>query len=188
MDIDIDIPPNLNIAQILPIAIPASMVRDGNLKKHTCGYYFQTIPVDPITKLAAIPYKEAAEIGYFKFDLLHLTLLNQFKTKQEIRDLINAEPDWTLLWNRECVSTLFQLHSHYDLLDRVKPRSVEVLADCIALIRPGKRRLLEDYIRQPSKIRPQLYRQSNEDKSAFKRSHAIAYALTIVLQLHTFAR
>jgi DNA polymerase III alpha subunit len=115
---------------------------------------------------------------------LHLTLLNNFSSKQEIRDLANKEPDWELLLNENNVAKLFQIAKHASLIKRVRPTSVIELADVIALIRPGKRQLLDDYLRNKTKVRPLLYRQGDDDKSAFKRSHAVAYALTIVLQLH----
>ena len=82
------------------------------------------------------------------------------------------------------VPKLFQLHRNYTLLSRVKPRSVQEIADCIALIRPYKKEYQEVYLLDRDKVRPLLYRQEGDDKSSFKRSHAISYALTVVLQLH----
>jgi len=183
-DIDIDFQTKFEPEQILKQAVPASMVKAGVLAKHPCGYYFQTIPVDPVTNLAAIPYEQAEEQGYFKIDFLHLSILDHFTSKQEIRELVNKQPNWNLLLDRDNVAKLFQIHKHYDVLLKVKPTSVDELSDCIALIRPGKKHLLEQYLKNKGKIRPQLYRQADDDKSAFKRSHALAYALTIVLQLH----
>lgn len=183
-DIDIDFPSSFDPTTFLPGAIPASMVKKGELSKHPCGHYLQTIPVDSITGLAAIPYNQAAEFGYFKIDFLHLSLLDNFHSKREIRDLLKIEPDWSLLTNPVVVPRLFQLHRNYALLAKVKPRSVQELADCIALIRPGKRDYLEPYLLDRDKVRPYLYRTEGDDKSSFKRSHSISYALTVVLQLH----
>lgn len=183
MDIDIDFQTTFDPTKIMDIAIPASMVKDNQLTKHPCGYYFQAIPIDKYTNFAAIPYEEAEILEYFKIDFLHLSLLDQFKSKQEIRELINKQPDWNLLLNPEHVSKLFQIHKHHTLLNTVRPKSVQELADCIALIRPGKKHLLNDYLRNKEKIRKVLYQRS-EDKYYFKRSHSISYALTIVLQLH----
>ena len=67
-------------------------------------------------------------------------------------------------------------------MKKVKPRSIETLADAIALIRPGKVNLISIYLAQPEMVRKVLYTQS--DQYSFKRSHAIAYAMVIVLQLH----
>lgn len=184
MDIDIDFPTTFNVQTVLHRAIPASMIKNGELTKHPCGYYFQTIPVDPFTNLAAIPYDKAEELGYFKIDFLHLSLLDYFKSKDEIRQLLQKQPNWNLLTDRNCVQKLFQLHRHYDLLVKIKPTSIIELADCIALIRPNKKHLIDEYLKDKQQTRYKLYRQKNDDKSSFKRSHALAYALTIVLQLH----
>ena len=184
MDIDLDFPTNFVPTDVFKQAVAASMIKNGELSKHPCGCYFQSIPVDKVTGLAAIPHSEAEELGYFKIDFLHLSLLDQFESKDEIRALLKLEPDWSLLQDEECVVQLFQLSKHYDLLRRVKPTSIIDLADCVALIRPNKRQLLNDYINNKDKVRPLLYRQGTDDKSSFKKSHAIAYASTIVLQLH----
>ena len=183
-DIDIDFRTEFDPTKIFDQAVPASMMRGEDLVKHPCGHYFQSIPVDGVTGLAAIPYEEAEILGYFKIDFLHLSTLDHFKNKSQIRELLKYEPDWSLLLNGDNVSKLFQISKHHQLMETVKPTSVQELADCIALIRPGKRQLLNQYLNDPTKTRPLLYRSSADDKSAFKRSHAIAYALTIVLQLH----
>ena len=187
-DIDIDFPTAFDPTHYLKGAIPASMVKKGELAKHPCGHYLQTIPVDVVTGLAAIPYDKAVELGYFKIDFLHLSLLDNFTSKQEIRDLLKVDPDWSLLTDPTVVPKLFQLHRNHSLLSRVKPRSVQEIADCIALIRPGKRDYLDAYLLDREKVRSYLYRQEGDDKSSFKRSHALAYALTVVLQLHLISQ
>lgn len=183
MDIDIDLQTTFDPRLLMKQAIPASMVKNGDLVKHQCGHYFQAIPVDPVTNVAAIPYEQAEELGYFKIDFLHLSLLDGFNSKSEIRQLLQKQPNWELLQDETHVSKLFHLHRHADLLQRVKPQSVQELADCLALIRPGKKQLLDQYLRNKDKVRPVLYTKA-ENGYSFKRSHAISYALTIVLQLH----
>lgn len=183
MDIDIDLRTDFDPTKYFKEARRASMVKNGALVKHPAGAYFQPIPIDSITNLAAIPYEQAEELGYFKIDFLHLSTLDYFDNKQQIRTLIKKEPDWLLLQQPSVVQKLFQVHRHANLLAEIKPTSVQVLADCIALIRPGKRHLLQAYKKAPDIVRAELYRKP-EDGYYFKRSHAIAYALTIVLQLH----
>jgi len=185
MDVDIDFPTTFDPLDYFDEAIRASMVnKDAELIKHPAGVYFQSIPQDSLTKLAAIPYKTAEELGYFKFDFLHLSLLDYFESKDEIRELIKIEPDWMLLESAVHVQKLFQLSKHYDVVSMVKPKTVQELADCIALIRPGKRFLLNAYIKDRNAVRKELYRKDEEAQYYFKKSHAISYALTIVLQLH----
>lgn len=184
MDVDIDFPTDFDPLDIFENAVRASRVQDGELKKHNAGVYFQYIPKDRQTGLAAIPYTKAHEFGYFKIDFLHLSFLNNFGSKQEIRALLKKDPDWMLLQSPDVVSKLFQIHRHFELVSRVKPTSVQDLSDCIALIRPGKRYLLDAYIKDRNAIRPELYRKPEDGRAYYKKPHATAYALTIVLQLH----
>lgn len=186
-DIDIDFPTHFDPQQHFKNAVAASMVKNNELVKHPCGQYFQHIPVDKQTGLSAIPYEEAEVLGYFKIDFLHLSLLDQFSSKTEIRQLVKKDPDWSMLLDPTVVEKLFQIHRHYDLLSKVKPQSVEELGDCIALIRPGKKHLLAPYLKNKTATRVELYRKS-DDGYYFKRSHALSYALTITLQLHLLKR
>jgi len=184
MDIDIDLQPTFNPLKYFGKITQASMVKDNELVKHPCGVYFQNIPRDKITNLSAIPYEPAEELGYFKIDFLHLSILDYFENKEQIRTLIKKDPDWSLLENENAVSKLFQIHNHFKVVNQIKPKSIQELSDTISIIRPNKRNLLNKYLQNKEKIRPLLYRQSDEDKSSFKKSHSISYALTIVLQMH----
>lgn len=185
MDIDIDTQSKFNPKDIFPNVTLASMVERGELIKHNVGVYFQNIAKDSETGLAAIPFREAEDEGYFKVDFLHLSALDHFESKDEMRSLLRIEPDWNLLQVPGVVKKLFQIHSHFDTISLIRPKSIEDLADCLAIIRPNKRRLLNEYLKNKEKIKPLLYRRPNDpDRSAFRRSHAIAYATTIVLQLH----
>ncbi|MGI0075882.1 MAG: hypothetical protein ACREAU_00570 [Nitrosopumilaceae archaeon] len=183
MDIDIDLKSSFFPEKYFPECVRASRVENQILTKHNTGVYFQTIPVDSWTNLAAIPYKEAENLGYVKIDFLHLSVLDIFESKQEIRALLKKEPNWDLLQSRENVSKLFHLHNHYDIVRQVKPKSVIEIADCLALIRPGKKHLIEAYLKDRDATRPVLYKKS-KDGYMFKKSHAVSYSLTIVLQLH----
>jgi hypothetical protein len=186
-DIDVDLPVGTDIRRLFPSAVPASRVDKDELVKHPCGHYFENIAVDHLTGLAAIPHKEAGDMGYTKIDFLHLSLLNAFETKTEFRKACRKEPDWNLLKDRAIVAQLFQIKNHYDTIQKVSPKSVQELADIVALIRPDKRHLLNDYVRNRQKIRPMLYRSLDDDKSAFRKGHSIAYSVTIVAQLNLLA-
>lgn len=181
MDIDIDVAPKFKASNVFN-AIPASIVEAGELKKHLVGLYFQKMPVDAQTGVAAIPYKEAERMGFFKIDMLNLNILNNFESKDEIRKLLKIEPDWSLLENEEIVKKLFHLSRHFQVVNQIKPTSVEELADCLAIIRPNKIRLVDKYIKNRKQARKELYVKN--DPSDLRKSHAIPYALLIVLQLH----
>jgi hypothetical protein len=185
LDIDIDLPTNFDPKKIFTSVRVASMLKGSEFVKHPCGAYFQGIAVDPITGLAAIPHKEAQDLGFFKIDFLHLSVLDDFTTKEQIRKLMKYKPDWTLLNSQEVVEKLFHIKNHFDLVNRVKPTSVQELADIMALIRPGRRQLVDQYMMNKEAVRKkQLYERQAHDEYSFKRSHAIAYAYNVVLQLH----
>lgn len=183
-DVDIDCKTDFNPLEIFSQAVRASIYRDKKLTPHPCGVYFQDVPVDPVTNLAAVPYETADQLGCFKVDFLHLKVYDHFSSKQEIDDLLKHEPDWNLLKIPSVVKQLFQVSNHFDLINQVNPRSIQELADVLALIRPQKRFMVKEYLKDPSKIRIDLYRQDSEGGYSFKKSHAIAYSLVIILQLH----
>jgi DNA polymerase III alpha subunit len=181
-DIDIDFPTKFQPNTIFPWA-RASLVKNGHLSPHPVGYYPQRVPVDPLTKLCAIPYEDAEKLGYFKVDMLHLGIYDNFKSREEIDALLKITPDWGLLLIPSEQKKLFQLANHGEVLTAVKPRSIEELADVLALIRPGKKQLVKLYLAQRDHCRRILYAK-DENGYSFKKSHAIAYAMVIVLQLH----
>lgn len=183
MDVDIDVAPSFKAEHHFPSWVRASVLRDGKLTAHPVGVYPQAMAKDPVTHLAAIPYDVAEDLGYLKVDLLHVNVYQHFKDRAEIEDLLKKEPDWSYLQVPSTWPKLFQLAKHGELLQKVKPRSVEELADCMALIRPGKKDLLGLYLKEREMCRRALYAQDDEGYQ-FKKSHSLAYSLVVVLQLH----
>lgn len=181
-DVDIDMQTSFNPAALFPWT-RASLVKNGDLAPHPCGVYPQCIPVDGVTKLAAIPYEEAELLNYTKLDFLHLSVYDHFTSKEEIDALLEVEPDWGLLLVQSEQKKLFQLSNHGDILTTVKPRSIEELADVLALIRPGKKQYAKLYAKDKAAVRRMLYAK-DENGYSFKKAHSIAYSLVIVLQLH----
>jgi DNA polymerase III alpha subunit len=187
LDIDIDITPAFKPETVFPKWVRASVLRDDSLSAHPCGVYPQAIARDPITSLAAIPYEQAEDLGFLKVDFLHLNFYGNFKTRQEIDDLLKVEPDWTLLQLPSAQKKLFQLAKHGDLLSDLKPRSLTDLADCMALIRPGKKALIPLYRKEKVACRRGLFAR-DETGYSFKLSHALAYSMVVWLQLHLIAQ
>lgn len=182
MDIDIDFPTSFNPKQFFNWT-KASIIKNDELSPHPCGYYPQNIPIDKLSGLASIPYNEAESLGYYKIDMLHLNLYEHFESNKEIEELLKIEPDWGLLTLPDVQPKLFQLANHGDVLNVIKPKSVEELADVLALIRPGKKPLVKLYRAQKESTKKILYAKDDSGYS-FKKAHAIAYAMVIVLQLH----
>ncbi len=181
MDIDIDLPTNFNPKDYFDVTL-ASMLEKKELKKHVAGVYFQNIPVDTITNLSAIPYKDAEDEGFLKIDMLHLSFLNVFKSKNEMKVLLKKPPNWDLLKDAKTVKKLFHLGNHYDLVRRVNPTSISELSDILALIRPNKLKLVDKYLKNKESVLKELYTKTSP--SDMRKSHTVPYAMIIVLQLH----
>lgn len=181
MDIDIDVSDNKLAREVLN-ATRASIVENSELKPHIVGLYFQDIPKDHLTGLAAIPYDHAEEFGYFKVDVLNLSFLENFTNKNQIRTLLKKEPNWKLLTNDNIIPKLFHLARHGEVLKRVRPKSIQEVADVLALIRPNKKHLIDKYVQNKESVRKELYKKV--DASDLRKSHAIPYAQVIALQLH----
>lgn len=185
MDIDIDTRPDFDPIEIFPEWTRASIIsKDGRNTPHNCGVYVQNVPRDPITGIAAIPYKEAENIGFFKIDFLHLHIYSYFESHEEIKQLLKIEPNWTLLKSPSTVKQLFQLGDHFQILSQLCPTSIDDVADALALIRPSKMHLIGMYMSDKKNARALLYIKEDSDAYAFKKAHAYAYAQVIVLQLH----
>jgi hypothetical protein len=178
-DIDIDFA-NRDAALVGMLSIPASMTTQGNRAKHPTGVYFQNIPVDPLDDMASLNYEEAAENGYFKIDFLNNSLYNDVRDEQHLIKLINDEPMWDLLAAPGIVEELAHIKTSFNIVNSIKPRSVEDLAVVLALMRPGKRHLLN---LPRDEINARIWK-AEDNGFIFKRAHAIAYAVSIVVQLN----
>ncbi len=179
-DIDIDVKDRDVLLKKLK-HIPASIINNGEIKKHNTGVYFTDIPTHPFTNSANIDYKEAEDRGYFKLDFLNVGVYEKVKDEKHLQDLINQEPDWSLLEHREIVEQLFHIHNHFDIVNKLKPKSVEQLAAVLAIIRPAKRNLLN--LTWPE-IHANVWVKPQDDTYYFKKSHAVGYALAICVQMN----
>ena len=130
--------------------------KDGS--KHPTGIYCQDIPFDPVTGLAECQYDQT---NYSKIDLLNLNVLKYFSSNEEIIQYLDKEPNWDLLKLPAIVSHLPQIHDHFDLIQEIEPQSVY---DLIIIL---------NKIRENSQYK-------------FKKSHALAYALNIIVLLNYF--
>lgn len=179
-DIDIDFKDRNAALALLP-HIPASMINHGVVARHNTGVYFQNIPVDHSKNVATIPYEQAEDMGYFKVDFLNNTVYENVTDAAHLDKLLAMEPAWFLLEDPDVVSMLAHVHSHFDIVNIIKPQSVEDLSVVLALIRPGKRQLL---YKNRADIDREVWLQPSDGSYYFKKSHSLAYALSIVVQLN----
>ena len=170
--------------------IPASKINSMGVFPHNVGVYFCDIPTDKITGLASIDYKNAEEdFGFFKIDLLHNTIYDKFSTRKEVEDSIDKEPNWNLLKNPLIVKELPHINNYSEMLLGLPDiTSVEELAMFIALIRPGKKYLIDDVKKNGWKSIEDKIWLKEDNGFQFKKSHSIAYALSIVSCLNTLEK
>ena len=179
-DIDIDTKNRSDLLNLIKHT-PAGIVKDDVIKKHNTGVYVTDIPKDPLQGVSSIDYTEAEDRGYFKLDILNVSIYEDVKDEDHLLKLISAEPDWSLLEHKEIVEQLFHIHNHFDIVSKLKPKSVEDLAAVLAIIRPAKRNLLNE---SWTTIRETVWEKPQDGTYFFKKSHAVGYALAIVLQLN----
>lgn len=186
-DIDIDVKSHTRKEEFGIRAIIYDEVSK-EIRVHPSGVYINDgMRIDPETGYATIDYNDA-ESGFNKVDLLTNTVYDDFKTKDEVLETLKEDPNWGLLEDRDVVRQLPHLANHYDLLQLTKPKSVMELADVLALIRPGKIHLIEAYIKDRENTRINLYRRPTNEQYWFKKSHAVAYAKTIIVKMNLINR
>lgn len=180
-DIDIDFADRNKILEIIT-HIPASIKLDNNgFKKHNTGVYCHSIPVNPLTGTASLDYKEAENRGYFKIDFLNVSMYNGIRDEEHLVKLIEMEPLWDLLQQNEFTNLLFHVNGHGKILKLMKPKSVDELAAVLAMIRPAKKHLIGlDW----TTVMTEVWKKPTTDEYYFKKSHATAYALAIVVQMN----
>lgn len=177
-DIDIDLQDREEFLKLVK-HIPA--LNSDKETKHNVGVYFQNIPYNPLNQTATFDYKEASDLGYFKVDFLNNSVYKDIKNDEHLDKLIQTEPMWELLEHKEIVDQLPHIRNHYKLVSTMKPTSIDQLAMVIALIRPAKKHLIgKDW----KMIEKEIWIKPTNDSYYFKRSHSIAYAMTIVVQLN----
>lgn len=155
---------------------------DGRVERHPTGVYFQNIPRDPVNNMSTLDHRIANDYGYFKIDFLNVNMYENIRDEEHLLHLLNSEPPWDFFQYEEITEQLFHLKGHSDLLKRYKPESVEDLAMILAIVRPAKA-----YLRNSDweKIRNEVWiKEVGEEAYQFKRSHAISYALAIVVNLN----
>jgi hypothetical protein len=161
--------------------VTAAIEDNGTFKKHNSGVYCTSIPYNPITGISTIDYKEAEDRGYFKIDFLNVGVYNGVKDEAHLILLMETEPLWDLLEQDEFTQLLFHVNGHGSILRQSKPKSIEQLAAVLAMIRPAKRYLIgKDW----TTVMTEVWTKPENDEYFFKKSHAVAYATAVVVQMN----
>lgn len=179
-DVDIDFADRDSLLSVHQ-HICARINRKDGYEKHNTGVYFQPVPANPLTNVSNIDHTETATLGYFKIDCLNNSIYKGVRDEAHLNELLNREPEWDLLNHSEIVEKLYHINQYADLVRSMQPRSVEELAMLLAVIRPGKAHLRN----QPwDKVRKDVWVKPTDDSYYFKKSHSVAFALAIVVQLN----
>ena len=180
-DVDIDMANREDFLRLVNHTPASIKHEDGTYSKHNTGVYFQTIPSFPLEGFSSIEYETAEEDGWFKVDVLNNGIYKDVRDESHLTELMNIEPLWDLLEHEEFVSQLFHISNYSNILVQYKPTSVEQLAMILAIIRPGKKQLIG---KSWNEITKQVWVKPTDGSYYFKHSHAIAYAVAIVVQMN----
>ncbi len=179
-DIDIDFTDRDSALKLFR-HIGASRVDGDRLVKHNTGVYLHEVPVKADVNLCAVPYDQAEVLGYFKLDFLNVSIYKGVRNEEHLIQLMETEPLWDLLQQDDFVNLLFHLNGHGDVLRKTCPTSVEQLSAVLAMIRPAKRYLIG---KSWTTIMKEVWTRPTTDEYYFKKSHATAYAVAIVVQMN----
>ena len=180
-DIDIDFADRDQLLKLIQ-AIPARQMHQGQVRRHNSGVYVTDIPYDPINKCAAIDYEQAEKLGYFKIDLLNMSVYQLIKSPEHYKQMLDQEPDWSRLWtDTEWAKQLVHVGNYTDLLAVMKPDSVPRMAAFISIIRPGKAHLQNCTW---DKVFESVWDGDSSKGFVFKQSHAISYAMLVALHMN----
>lgn len=179
-DIDIDFGDRDRVLELIR-AIPARQENNGQIRRHNSGVYVTDIPYDPINACASIDYQEAEHRGYFKIDLLNMSVYQLIRDASHYKEMLDRPVPWARLLEREFCEQIVHIGNHYDLICRLQPDSIPRMAMFLAVIRPAKRHLADQGW---SAIAKDIWSRPNDDSYFFKKSHAVGYAQLVALHMN----
>ena len=180
-DIDLDLADRNQLLALIQ-ATPARQLHQGQVRRHNSGVYITDIPYDPVNECAAIDYETAEQRGYFKIDLLNMSVYQLIKSPDHYDEMLKKEPPWSRLWeDPEWAKQIVHVGNYSSLLNEMKPDSIPRMAAFIAIIRPGKAHLQN----QPwTKVFETVWDGNNSRGFMFKKSHSISYAALVALHMN----
>ena len=180
-DIDIDFADRDQILKLIQ-ATPARQLHQGQVRRHNSGVYVTDIPVDPVHDCAAIDYETAEQLGYFKIDLLNMTVYQLIKSPEHYEKMLTQTPPWQRLWtDTEWARQLVHVGNYTQLLKDMQPDTIPRMAAFISIIRPGKAHLQnQDW----NTVFASVWDGDDSRGFVFKQSHAISYAALVSLHMN----
>jgi DNA polymerase III alpha subunit len=143
--------------------------------------YATEIPHNPVDSISTIEHKTAEERGYFKLDFLNVSIYKDVKSETHLTELMERTPLWQLLEHKDFSDKVFHLSGHSELLQQLKPTSVQQLAATLAIIRPAKRHLAS---KSWENIFKEVWIKPTNGDYFFKKAHAYAYAMSVIVHMN----
>jgi len=180
-DIDIDLADRDQLLKLIQ-ATPARQLHQGQVRRHNSGVYVTDIPWDPVNACSAIDYEQAEQLGYFKIDLLNMSVYQLIRDPEHYEQMLAQEPNWPRLWtDTDWAQQLVHIGNYTELLQSMRPDSIPRMAAFISIIRPGKAHLQN---RPWSEIFESVWDGDTSRGFIFKKSHAISYAALVALHMN----
>ena len=180
-DIDIDCADRSQILDRIR-HVPARQIVDGRPRRHNSGVYVTDIPRDAVNACAAIDYETAESRGYFKIDLLNMSVYQLVQSPEHYQEMLAREPDWHRLWqDPDWSRSLVHVGNYTDLMRRMRPDSIVRMAAFISVIRPGKAHLQD---RPWPEVFESVWNGDDSHGYTFKKAHAIGYSVLVALHMN----
>lgn len=185
-DIDIDFGNRDEALKFLK-HIPAGIIRDDKLVKHNSGIYVTDAPINPFMGVCSLDHRDAENRGYVKLDFLNVSLYQQIKSETHLQELMSKEPNWTKLLDREFCEKLIHIGGHYDSMMKMPEPvdSIPRMAMFLSVIRPAKWHLIGNTWKDVAQT---IWDKPTDDSYYFKKSHAIAYANLVVVNMNLLSQ
>ena len=180
-DIDIDLADRDILLKLIQHT-PSRQDNDGQSRSHNSGVYVTDIPRDPILGCATVDYREAEQRGYFKIDLLNMSVYKLIQNPEHYEQMLSQNPPWQRLWtDTEWAKQLVHVGNYTELLAEMKPDSIARMAAFISIIRPGKAHLQ----RKPwAEVFESVWNGDDSRGYTFKKAHAVSYASLVALHMN----
>lgn len=93
-DIDLDLANRDELLKLINTTAAMQKV-NGQIRKHNSGVYPTDIPQDPVHGCAAIDYESAEQRGYFKLDLLNMSVYQLVQSPEHYEQMLQQTPNWS---------------------------------------------------------------------------------------------
>jgi hypothetical protein len=184
-DIDLDFADRDQLLKLIS-ATPARQLHQGQVRRHNSGVYVTDIPYDPVNQCAAIDYELAEQRGYFKIDLLNMSVYNLVKSPEHYQAMLDKDPDWSRLWtDSEWAKQLVHVGNYIELLKQMKPDSIPRMAAFISIIRPGKAHLQG---KPWNEVFESVWDGDASRGFVFKKAHSLGYAMLVTLHMNLLSQ